>query len=448
MPETLLIYTQKDSPRLRYIFELILTDILGLGFKITHETGMFRSHQGPKFNYSDHPLDDELFFFSSRLLFEKGIEDQQINVFEWKGMPVFFGTHPKYSLPFDVFAAGFYLVSRYEEYLPHIKDEHLRFSPRQSLAYQKNFLHRPLVNIWVNELKEILRQRFPGLAFSAPQYRYISTFDIDSAFAFREKGMMRHAGSMFLSLLKLDLKKIWERIGVLAGLHPDPYDTYEWQLEVCRKYHLKQIYFFLVGDYGEFDKNIPVEGSRIFRSLIKSIADYAEVGIHPSYQSNLDKQQLSKEIRRLNKVLKREVVKSRQHFLKVTFPDTYRNLLEFDILEDYSMGYASETGFRASICTPFRFYDLDLDVGTRLTLVPFMLMDGTMKDYLKISPDEAIRRAHGLIDEVRAVNGTFVTLWHNQSVNDLEEWKGWKRVYEEIVAYAMKDIPVKHLPVP
>lgn len=448
MPETLLIYTQKDSPRLRYIFDLILTDILGLSYKITHETETFRTHQGPRFSYGDHPVDEELFFFASRLLFEKGIEDQQINVFDWKGMPVFFGTHPKYSLPFDLFAASFYLVSRYEEYLPHIKDEHLRFSPRQSLAYQKNFLHRPLVNIWVNELKEILRQRFPGLVFSAPHYRYISTFDIDSAFAFREKGMMRHAGSMLLSLLKFDLRKIWERIGVLAGLHPDPYDTYEWQLEVCRKYHLKQIYFFLVGDYGEFDKNIPVEGSRNFRSLIKSIADYAEVGIHPSYQSNLDKQQLSKEIRRLNKVLKREVVKSRQHFLKVTFPDTYRNLLEFDILEDYSMGYASETGFRASICTPFRFYDLDLDVGTRLTLVPFMLMDGTMKDYLKISPDEAIRRAHSLIDEVRAVNGTFVTLWHNQSVNDLEEWKGWKRVYEEIVAYAMKDIPVKRLPVP
>jgi len=448
MTPTLLVFTPRKFPRLKYIFDLVIHELLGIEYAFCDDSANFQAFQGAKISYAVHPVADAPFFFARRILFEKGIEDQQINVFEWKGLPVFFGTHPKYLMPFDVFAASFYLVSRYEEYLPHIKDEHMRFSPQQSLAFQKNFLDKPLVNIWAAELRELLKSKFPSLVFPEHHYRYISTFDIDSAFAFREKGMMRHAGSMFLSLLKLDLKKIWERIGVLAGLHPDPYDTYEWQLEVCRKYHLKQIYFFLVGDYGEFDKNIPVEGSRIFRSLIKSIADYAEVGIHPSYQSNLDKQQLSKEIRRLNKVLKREVVKSRQHFLKVTFPDTYRNLLEFDILEDYSMGYASETGFRASICTPFRFYDLDLDVGTRLTLVPFMLMDGTMKDYLKISPDEAIRRAHGLIDEVRAVNGTFVTLWHNQSVNDLEEWKGWKRVYEEIVAYAMKDIPVKHLPVP
>ncbi|MBK7967280.1 MAG: hypothetical protein IPK10_19725 [Bacteroidetes bacterium] len=127
----------------------------------------------------------------------------------------------------------------------------------------------------------------------------------------------------------------------------------------------------------------------------------------------------------------------------MTFPETYRNLLENDILEDYSMGYASEIGFRASICTPFNFYDLDLDVSTKLSLVPFMLMDGTMKDYMKLNPKESVQRAKELIDEVKAVNGTFVTLWHNQSVNDKEEWQGWRDVYEQIVAYAVKDIPTK-----
>ncbi len=189
-----------------------------------------------------------------------------------------------------------------------------------------------------------------------------------------------------------------------------------------------------------------MEGNWNFQSLIKSIADYAEVGVHPSYYSNSNKDQLRKEIRRLSKVIKSEVVKSRQHFLKVTFPGTYRNLLEFDIKEDFSMGYASEIGFRASICSTFHFYDLDLDVSTKLKLTPFMLMDGTMKDYMKLTPADAIYRAKMLIDEVKAVNGTFVTLWHNQSVNDKEEWQGWRNVYEEIVKYAVKDVPVKKIP--
>jgi peptidoglycan/xylan/chitin deacetylase (PgdA/CDA1 family) len=302
------------------------------------------------------------------------------------------------------------------------------------------------VNLWALELKRVLQQAYPELQFSEHHYRYISTFDIDSAFAYREKGFMRHLGSMGISLLNFNFRKIGERIRVLMGLEKDPYDTYDWQLEMAKKYHLKQIYFFLVGDYGEYDKNIPVEGSRSFQSLIKSIADYAEVGVHPSYYSNSNKDQLRKEVRRLSKVLKNEIVKSRQHYLKITFPDTYRNLLEFDILEDYSMGYASEIGFRASICTPFNFYDLDLDVSTKLRLTPFMLMDGTMKDYMRMSPEESIDRAKSLIDEVKAVNGTFVTLWHNQSVNDRDEWNGWRNVYEEIVAYAVKDIPVKQFP--
>lgn len=439
MAAQLLVYTSRSSPRLRYIFDLILGELLGLSFVITSDARQFSEFEGPRLSYCDHPQGTEPFFFASRLLFEKGIEDQQINVFEWKGLPVFFGTHPKYEIPFDLFAASFYLVSRYEEYLPHIKDEHLRFSPAQSLAFQKGFLDRPMVNIWAMELKEMLQRHYPSMEFNCPSYRYLSTFDIDSAFAYREKGLVRQLGAFSLALFSLNFRKIIQRFRVLAGFEPDPFDTYEWQLEVAKRHKLKTLYFFLVGDYGEYDKNIPVEDSRNFQSLIKSIADYAEVGVHPSYGSNGNRVQLQKEIRRLRKVLKREVVKSRQHFLKVSFPDTYRDLIELDIQEDYSMGYASEIGFRASICSPFPFYDLDLDVSTRLRLVPFMLMDGTMKDYMKLSPEESVRRSRQLIDQVKAVNGMFVTLWHNQSVNDLDEWKGWRKVYEEIVDYASRD---------
>ncbi len=439
--DLLLVFSTKISPRLKYTFDLLIKDLVGLNYQFTNDVNGFKTYEGPRLNYSDHQFGDELFFFASRILFEKGIEDQQINVFDWKGMPVFFGTHPKYAMPFDPFAASFYLVSRYEEYLPHIKDDHMRFSPQQSLAWQKGFLHRPMVNIWAEELKHLLQQRYTDIQFREHHYRFISTFDIDSAYAYQEKGLMRHVGAMGMALFTFNFAKIFERWRVLLGLEADPYDTYDWQLEMQKKYHLKQIYFFLVGDYGEFDKNIPVEGSRKFQTLIKSMADYAEVGIHPSYQSNTDNRLLVKEVKRLSKVLKREIHQSRQHFLKITFPQTYRNLLELDINEDYSMGYASEIGFRASICSRFNFYDLDLDVETKLALIPFMLMDGTMKDYMKLSPEESIRKAHALVDEVKAVNGTFVTLWHNQSVNDKETWQGWRAVYEAIVAYAAADEP-------
>jgi len=432
----LLVYSHKTTPRLQYIFKLLLSDIIGVEFKIINNKTEFQDSKLPKLTYCEHAFGDELFIFATRLLFEKGIVDQEVNVFDWKNMPVFFGTHPKYEIPFDLFSASFYLVSRYEEYLPHIKDEHLRFSPQQSLAHQKGFLNKPLINIWCKELKQQLKAKYPALLFKEKQYKFISTFDIDSAYAYKEKGITRQFGAFSSSLLKLDFDKIIERLKVLTGLERDPYDTYEWQLELKEKYHLNQIYFFLLGNYGEFDKNISIEGSIKFQSLIKSIADNAEVGIHPSYASNGDKNQIQKEIKRLSKVVKREITKSRQHFLKLTFPETFRNLIEMDVQEDYSLGYASETGFRASICSPFYFYDLDLDTTTQLKLIPFMLMDGTLKDYLGLTPEEAINRSKLLIDEVKNVNGIFVSLWHNHSINDKGDWAGWKNVYEEIVAYA------------
>ena len=142
MPEqqnVLLIYSEKAAPRLVYILKLFIGNLVGANFRLTQNEKEYTSHLGPKLTYSDSPFGNEPFIFASRILFEKGIEDQQINVFEWQGVPVFFGTHPKYEIPFDPLAASFYLVSRYEEYLPHIKDKHLRFSPTQSLAYQKGF---------------------------------------------------------------------------------------------------------------------------------------------------------------------------------------------------------------------------------------------------------------------------------------------------------------------
>ena len=158
----LLVYSHKTTPRLQYIFKLLLSDIIGVEFKIINNKTEFQDSKLPKLTYCEHAFGDELFIFATRLLFEKGIVDQEVNVFDWKNMPVFFGTHPKYEIPFDLFSASFYLVSRYEEYLPHIKDEHLRFSPQQSLAHQKGFLNKPLINIWCKELKQQLKAKYPS----------------------------------------------------------------------------------------------------------------------------------------------------------------------------------------------------------------------------------------------------------------------------------------------
>jgi hypothetical protein len=223
---------------------------------------------------------------------------------------------------------------------------------------------------------------------------------------------------------------------VLINKRKDPFDTYNYQLNLQRKYGFRPIYFFLLGDYGLNDKNLSHE-HRHFQSLIKSIADYAEVGIHPSYGSNKNAERVRREIKRLERIIKRDIVISRQHFLKLTFQETYRRLFAADIREDYTMGFAADVGFRAGTCTPYNFYDIDEELEFNLKVVPFQVMESSLKYYLKLTPKEATERIHSMIDEVKAVKGTFVSLWHNESLSDEEEWEGWRKVYEQMIEYAL-----------
>jgi hypothetical protein len=120
----------------------------------------------------------------------------------------------------------------------------------------------------------------------------------------------------------------------------------------------------------------------------------------------------------------------------MTFPETYLALIESGISEEYTMGNVSIPGFRAGICNPFYFFDLKANLCTSLKIFPLSVMDGTLRQYMKLSPEQAIEEYRVLINEVKKVNGIFISLWHNDSLSDKFEWKGWRRVFNEMVKFA------------
>lgn len=433
----LLVYSAKITNRSRYIFRLFFKEHLGLDLELTDQPQKLLEWSGPKISYAQTPVGDELFFFSRNLILESGIREQNISVFDWEGHKVFFATGKSSALPFDPFSCAFYLVSRYEEYLPHIRDRLDRFDAHSSLAWEHGFLETPVVNHWIRMVGDLLQRKYSEIVLKKTVYSFTPTIDIDNAYAYRMKGVMRNTGGYLKALTKFDFSDFRLRTRVLLGLEKDPYDTYDFQLEMQKKYHFKPIYFFLLGDYGVNDKNISPQNRR-FQELIRSLADYSSVGIHPSFGSNTDAAKLPIEVSRLKNIVHSEVTKSRQHFLMLKFPETYRHLLERDITDDYSMGFANECGFRAGICTPFNFYDLDLESETTLKVHPFAVMDATLNLYMKLSPDEAIERVKKLTDACRAVDGSMMILWHNETLSDAKEWKDWKVVYEAIVKEGVK----------
>ena len=428
----LLIHTPEITPRVNYCFHLIFRDILQISFQLTTREDDFLKAKRPKFSYGSKAINDELFFRSADLLFQTGIIKQEVNSIRFNNMPALFPVEHDSVLPFDPFAACFYLVSRYEEYLPHEKDDHLRYESAQSIAFQQGFLHKPMVNIWAGFIRDTLLKRFPEIHFPVRRFRHIATIDIDNAWAYKGKGFIRNTGGIFSDLFKRDFKNLKRRIKVIAGIQKDPYDTYDHQEKIFGQYRITPIYFFLIGDYARYDKNVP-HHNKAFQNLIRSLADRAEIGIHPSYGSGNSASKLSSEISRLSKIIERKIHLSRQHFLRLQIPETYRNLIRQGISDDYTMGYPDSIGFRAGICTSFYFFDLEREMETSLRVHPFCLMDGTLKDYMKLKPTETFSMIDELLAEVRNVSGDLISLWHNESFAENDRWKGWRKVYEYLL---------------
>ena len=432
----LLIYSHKITPRVRYIFKHIFTRTLLISVDFTSKIEEFVAHNGPKMTYTKTPLGNEFFVKSNDLLFEQGVNDMEMMIQNWDDVPCFFKAGGKSAIPFDIFAASFYLISRYEEYLPHVKDQHGRYTAEQSLAFKYRFLEKPVVDIWAYKLLEALKEKFPDYEYKQREYEFISTIDIDNAYAYKYKSFVRRVGGFFKDLLFFKLVNVWNRFAVTFNIKKDPFDTFQQIINIRKEKNIKTIFFFLIGDYTTFDTNVSASKNK-FRLLIKEMVDYALVGLHPSYFTMTNASLLKKEKLRLEGIINMPIQRSRQHYLRFSLPETYQNLIDLEVEEDYSMGYASNIGFRAGTCTPFYFYDLDFEIQTPLKVFPFALMDTTLNDYMKLTPRQSLGRIRDLKNEVKAVNGSFITLFHNESLSDYDRWKGWKRLYDSMIKIAI-----------
>ena len=433
----MLILVPKTTNRLHYIFDLIFKDLLGISFKLATDNETFTSHNGPKFHYGNSQFWNEPFQKAANILFEHDITEKELRIIDYKDVKAIFPVYNEKSLfPFDIFAASFYFVTRYEEYLLHVNDKHNRFQVSDSILFKMNMLEKPLINIWAIELGEKLKEFYPDLHLKKRSFSFIPTYDIDAVWAYRNKGVFRTTAALARDFINLDFREIKRRWRTITGREKDPFDTFDYQLELQKELGLRPKYFILCGEYDLNDKNISLRNTE-FQNLIKRLGDYAEVGIHPSYSSYLNKEKVRTEMRNLSKVLNREIIMSRQHFLRLRMPLSYQILIDLDITDDYTMGYATLPGFRAGIADTYRFFDLDHDNVTNLNIHPFAVMDGTLRDYLYLNIEESFEKTAHLIDEVKAVNGTFILLWHNETLSDEKRWTGWKALYRRIVDYAL-----------
>ena len=306
MSSSLLIYIPTITSRHQYVFELIFKNLYQINYEITDKRDYYIQSKQNKINYSKSMVvENELFIESNGLLENKGISEVEISIQNQNNTPIFFTTKHQDSYLFDFFAASFYLVSRYEEYLPHLKDSYNRYKAEESIAYKYGFLEKPIINIWAKNFIINLQNKFPELDVSSSDFKYISTIDIDNAYLYKGRGFVRSLAVLSRAIINFDFKAVKLALLVMSQKRKDPFDTYSFQFTLQKKYDLEVIYFVLLADYGLNDKNISHNNSH-FKSLIKQLADFAPVGIHSSFGSNMITNKLSEEINRLEEIQKRD----------------------------------------------------------------------------------------------------------------------------------------------
>ncbi|MFY8003669.1 MAG: DUF7033 domain-containing protein, partial [Chitinophagaceae bacterium] len=365
----------------------------------------------------------------------KFVQPQTIVCGKWDDLPIIFPEN-KGSLPFDIFAASFYLLCRYEEYTGVEKDGFGRFPYQASIAYKENFLSIPLINFWLNKWfqQHFWQNLLPF--FKATTFSCIPTYDVDIAFKHAHQTFTQNCKHGFKNLLKGNFIGLKQQIQALNNAKNDVFNCFEDILTLNQLHGLSPLFFILsVNKQTTIDKQIPIS-KKGMQLLVKQLATTCTIGIHPSSKSHASTAALQNEINNLYNISGVAIQHSRQHYLIIKWPDTYKTLIDLGIYSDYSMGYSGKNGFRASFAKPFYWFNLVENKATKLLIHPFVYMDANAIFHEKISASAALQSLIHFYEIVKEVNGVFIPIFHNHFMGFESEWKQWKNIHQEFLKYA------------
>jgi hypothetical protein len=435
------IISERKSPRLTYTLDWLFRDVYQRDYTISDEN---TEAPASETIYYGKGSDGYFTIPDAGLLWEQGINQQQVNPGTWNDLPVFFQTEGSPDLPYDIFSAIFFFISRYEEYYPFTPDKYGRYPATDSVLFKQGILQRPIVDEWINMFTTELNKK--GFNVSLPSFRFLPTYDIDIAYSYKHKGFIRIAGGIAKGLSVGNFSSIRDRVSVLLGLGKDPYDAFEWLNKIHLDLNLWPVYFILAAlKNTAYDKNISPDKSSM-RQVILDLSSNSLIGLHPSFFSDQEEVFLAERMV-MEGIIGHEINKSRQHYIRLKLPETYRSLIRRGVKEDFSMGYGTRLGFRAGTGRSFNWFDLGEEKVTSLRIHPFCFMDTTARFEEGLNAKEAFDLLELMKQRLADNSSQLITVFHNFSIGTDKEWPGWQEQYGRFLKNVMssKDVQSESL---
>lgn len=396
----MLILVEKITPRLEYTFDFVLKGTLKISYRFTSDQEQFiQSRDAIKWSYGIE-LEGQNFLPSMGLLFEKKIEPQNLSKIQFENIVPIFKT--KNGIGFDIFSSIFYLISRYEEYLPCVMDAHGRYSAYQSVAFEFGFLDKAMVNRYIFWIAEWMRSQFSSIELRLPKWTTIYSFDVDHPYYAKDIPLNRKIARTLKNVSEIGEK--------------DRYDTYDFILDTL--HDIPSIFFFLCPKIPSPNDNFNKRESQGYRDLILKIRARSKIGLHPSYYAD-ENHLLNEETQWLSAIHQRQIKSVRYHYLRNNIETSYRNMIESKIVYDFSMAYGNHSGFRSSTSLPFYYFDLRANKKTDLIVQTSCIMDSCFEYGYE---DNFDKKFEALFLEVKTYGGVFVPIFHNDILAK-EKWK-------------------------
>ncbi|RZK21578.1 MAG: hypothetical protein EOO86_00540 [Pedobacter sp.] len=417
----LIIFSSVLTPRIKYIFNFIFKDILKTEVEFTGNAQYFLQSEQVKISYGEKPLDDEIFFKSSSILFSNKLDEITFKTTLFGEYDVPFPVE-KSPLPFDVFAASFFIVTRYEEYLHQKKDED--FKANKSYQYKWKILERPIIDEWALLIKNMIHKKYPKFKFhdkrfvNQPGINFSITPNVPDGFLSKTK-------FLFSSVFNKENNFLSSKFDLLTGMGVSNETVLA---DLNGNFEKRQINpLFFINFPNVPDNYIKVNG--VSRTLASK-----NVGLLRPCASDKEKiKEIKTGLSKLKKILPEQINVSSQQLDVLKFPICYLNLLNSGITTDYSMGYPDHPGFRAGTCTPFNWYDLQLEKVTPLLVYSYCQNDGTLQHLTAETIHHSLK---DYIDAVKFVNGYFLSNWQLRSLSSHLKYKKLKLAFDEMNRYA------------
>lgn len=342
---------------------------------------------------------------------------------------------PKSIKELDVFAACFFMLTRWEEYVNRKRDKHNRFPAIASLAYREGFLDRPIVNELLEELKQQFLLLDNSLIFKEKTFQLILTHDVDEIYRWNNiKQVLR---VMLGDIIKrknisLALHRIKQYMLIETNKIQDPYDTFDWLMDKSEEIGVKSRFYFMSGGITQYDNRYKINEKKA-KKIIQNIKmrDHF-IGIHPSYNAYNNTELLAKEKKVLENIVQKEIVEGREHYLRFEVPKTWQIWEDNGFLLDSTCGYADQEGFRCGTGDTFSVFNILTRKKLALKERPLIFMDDNHQTYNNLTLEISLKKISKLITYAKKYNMQITFLFHN-SIFTNDKNLDFKKLNESIL---------------